>query len=206
MALYDVFSKFYDASVERLYVEHRELAALALDAAAGHKVLDVPCGTGQSFAHLVPGKVGGALIGVDSSAGMLKRAEARVEQESWAGVHLLQRSATALSADDLQGLCPVDRLHIFLGMSVFDVMDGTFDHLWSLLAPGGRCVVVDVHAERPGLQGKLVNLIAGADIRRRFWEPLERVCADFELRDLPHHPKHGGQIMLASGRKPLARM
>lgn len=63
----------------------------------------------------------------------------------------------------------VDRLHVFLGMRVFPDMDATFAKLWSLLSPGGRCVIVDVHAER---------------------------------LDLPHNPKHGGQIKLACGDKP----
>jgi len=63
-------------------------------------------------------------------------------------------------------------------------------------------VIVDVHAERLGLQGFMVNRIARADIRRRFWEPLERVALRFERGDLPYRSEHGGQIMLATGDKP----
>jgi hypothetical protein len=70
------------------------------------------------------------------------------------------------------------------------------------LRPGGRCVIVDVHAERLGLQGWMVNRIAGADIRRRFWEPLERAGRNFTLSNLPYRQQHGGQIMLAVADKP----
>ena len=71
-----------------------------------------------------------------------------------------------------------------------------------LLAPGGRCVVVDVHNARPGLQGHLVNLLAGADIRRRSWEPLEGVGSGFARRALPSQPLHGGELFLATAEKP----
>jgi hypothetical protein len=48
----------------------------------------------------------------------------------------------------------------------------------------------------------MVNRIAHADIRRRFWEPLQGVAENFELHDLPNRREHGGQIMLATGEKP----
>jgi hypothetical protein len=81
-------------------------------------------------------------------------------------------------------------------------MERAFERLWAVLAPGGRCVLVDVHAERLGLQSWLVNQLAQADIRRRFWEPLERVAVGFERMDLPYRKQHGGQILLATGVKP----
>lgn len=203
MGWYDWFARFYDDSVARYYVEHRRLAAQALALGAGGRVLDVPCGTGQSFAPILAcvGETG-ALVGVDQSPGMLRQARARVEREQWRNVRLVECAAGDLSPDELAGAAPFDGLHIFLGMSVFDDMERVFSTLWTALSPGARCVIVDVHAQRLGLQGRMVNLIANADIRRRFWEPLERVCVDFERRDLPYDDKHGGQIMLATGVKP----
>jgi hypothetical protein len=63
-------------------------------------------------------------------------------------------------------------------------------------------VVVDVFAERLGVQGRLVNLMAGADIRREFWRPLERLGSEFSKIDLTYRYQHGGQIMLAQAVKP----
>ena len=74
--------------------------------------------------------------------------------------------------------------------------------MWRLLAPGGRCVVVDVHAAELGLRGRMVNLVARADIRREVWRPLQRLCVNFERTPLPSLPEHGGQLFLASGDKP----
>ena len=81
-------------------------------------------------------------------------------------------------------------------------VDEAFGRIWGVLAPGGRCVIVDVYAERPGFQGRMVNLVARADIRRRSWEPLERVAEGFSRVDLPSLPDHGGQLYLATGTKP----
>jgi ubiquinone/menaquinone biosynthesis C-methylase UbiE len=206
MTWYDAFSNFYDASLERSYAEHRRLAAEALCLRPGACVLDVPCGTGQSFVTLSPA-IGpyGLLIGVDASVGMLRRAASRAASQGWSNVRVLHGDASSLERSALDAtagrVARVTHLHVFLGMSVFDDMPATFERLWSLLEPGGRCVLVDVHAERLGLQGLLVNQIARADIRRRFWEPLERVAAEFTRRELPFRSQHGGQIMLATGVK-----
>ena len=48
----------------------------------------------------------------------------------------------------------------------------------------------------------MVQWIARADLRRRFWEPLEHRGVGFALEDLPFDRRHGGQIMMASADKP----
>jgi ubiquinone/menaquinone biosynthesis C-methylase UbiE len=199
MAWYDWFAGFYDGALEGLYRDARDAAAAALQLAPEHAVLDLPCGTGQSFDVLAPRSA--ALVGVDLSRGMLRRAGQRVADRGWTHVRLVHRDVHALAADDL-AVPRLDRLHVFLGLSAFPRWEAAFAHLWQLLAPGGRCVVVDVHAERLGLQGRMVNLVAGADIRRRTWEPLERVATNFTRHDLTYRREHGGQIFLAAGDTP----
>ena len=207
MAWYDWFSSFYDRSLEPLYREQRRAAAVALRANPGQTILDLPCGTGQSFDELAPA-VGpdGLVLGVDLSAGMLRQAADRARKRGFSqvvlhhsDVHALSRSALAAAATRP---VHIDRLHIFLGLSAFPRWEQAFEHLWGLLAPGGRCVVVDVHAERLGLQGRMVNLVARADIRRAGWRPLERLAHGFTRTALPSLPALGGQLYLASGDKP----
>lgn len=214
MRWYDVFSGFYDRSLEPLYRQQRQLAAQALALEPGSLVLDLPCGTGQSFDEIVPRldpARGGALVGVDLSAGMLRHAARRVEAHGWSNVHLLEHDVHGLDLDRLaRAGSPAnantdrapDRLHVFLGMSAFPEHERAFERLWGLLAPGGRCVIVDVHAEPLGLQGRMVNLVARADIRRHGWAPLERLARDYERHELPSLPQHGGQLFLATGTKP----
>jgi ubiquinone/menaquinone biosynthesis C-methylase UbiE len=208
MRWYDVFSGFYDRSLEPLYRQQRALAIEALAIESDSLVLDLPCGTGQSFDEItvrLNPEHGGALVGVDLSAGMLRHAARRVARHGWTNVRLLEHDVHDLDRDALAKAgvdrAP-DRLHIFLGMSAFPEHERAFERLWGLLAPGGRCVVVDVHAERLGFQGRMVNLVARADIRRHGWAPLERLARDYERRELPSLPQHGGQMFLATGTKP----
>ncbi len=207
MGWYDLFSRFYDGSVESLYEETRPLAFEALQLSPGDTVLDLPCGTGQALPGLVAG-VGtqGAVIGLDFSSGMLARARARVTEHDWSTVHLGQADVHAVDAAMLERVrgAPVvlDRLHIFCGLSAFPQWELAFERLWDLLRPGGRCVIVDCHAARPSFQGHMVNLVARAHIQRETWRPLEAVATDYQRRELPSQPKHGGTLVLASGNKP----
>ena len=213
MGWYDIFSSFYDSSLEKLYVEQRRLAAEALDLKAGHVVLDLPAGTGQSFDVLAPA-VGesGALVGVDLSSGMLAKSRARVAKNGWTQVTLAQHDvmrfdAAALSAA-LGREAQLDRLHIFLGMTAFPSPDEALGNLWSLLRPGGRCVIVDAYAEKLSFQGRMVNLVARADIQRKWWEPLEQRAENFERREAPlapgsrraDLPRHRHQALSGPGR------
>jgi len=206
MGWYDVFAKFYDSSLEPLYLDARRSAAAALRAGGATTVLDVPCGTGQSLDVLAPPPgSAGRVLGVDVSEGMLGRAGARVASKALSNVTLAHASVHTVDATFLTarlGRPDVDRIHIFLGLTAFPDWERAFETLWSVLAPGGRLVIVDVHDPRPGFQGHMVNLVARADIRRRVWEPLERVASRFERVPLPSLPQHGGQLFLASGDKP----
>ncbi len=201
MAWYDVFSRFYDASLEKLYRDARSSALEALALKPGLRVLDLPTGTGQSLDLLAP-SVGdsGRVLAVDLSKGMLRRAHERVSRNGWTNVDVLESDVHTLTPESLGG--QVDRLHVFLGMSTFPRPDEAFERMWATLKPGGRCVVVDVFTERLGFQGRMVNLVARADIRRRSWEPLERVATGFSRIDLPSLQKHGGTLFLAVGDKP----
>lgn len=204
MGWYDIFANFYDRSLEPLYKEQRRLATQALELSQGCTVLDVPTGTGQSFDLIAPNVSLGSVLGVDLSQGMLNQAKARVAKHGWPNVHLLKADVQTLSPEAVQneiGTPQVDRLHIFLGMSAFPNPEASFGNLWRLLKPGGVCVVVDVFSEKLGFQGRMVNLVARADITRRFWEPLEKLAVDYDRRPLPSLPDHGGTIFLARGRK-----
>ena len=203
---YDLFARFYDRSLEPLYREPRRLAADALELRPGLRVLDLPCGTGASFPELLAG-IGpsGALLGVDASPGMLAQAEAKIREHGWTNAHLLAQEVDSFTPAQLEQAlgapARVDRLHIFLGMSAFPDHTRALEGLWQLLAPGGRCVIVDVHAERLGVQGRVVNLVARAELRRRSWEPLADLAEDFERHPLPSLPEHGGELFLATGTK-----
>lgn len=207
MGWYDVFSGFYDRSLEPLYREQRLRAAEALALEPGQVVLDLPCGTGQSFDAIAPA-IGpdGVLLGVDLSKGMLGKAQVRAAAHGWDQVHLLECDVHGLDAAAVEaaigGPRAIDRLHVFLGLTAFPEWERAFEHLWSMLAPGGRCVIVDVHAATPDFQGRMVNLVARADIRRETWTVLERLATGYSRVELPSSKQHGGALFMAAGVKP----
>lgn len=202
MGWYNWFSHMYDSSMEKLYREQRQIAASKLGLAPGQVVLDCPVGTGLSLDELAPA-VGptGTVLGMDLSKGMLKKARRRCALRGWDNVTLVEgdvREATSALPEEAE----IDRLYIFLGLSAFPDWEVAFESLWARLKPGGRCVVVDVHAAEPSFQGKMVNLVARADIRRETWVPLERCASNFTKEPLPTLKQHGGELYVAVGDKP----
>lgn len=206
MGWYDVFSTFYDASSTHYYVEQHVAATNALAIEPGDVVLDLPCGTGQAFDTLVP-KLGanGLLVGVDLSSGMLGKAQARVTKNGWTNVRLERAAVEDVSAElvtKLAGKPTVDKVHVFLGMSCFPDYPAAFQKLWSVLRPGGRFVIVDIHAERASVGTWITRMMTHGDVLRRWWEPLEAVAEGYSRTPLPSLPAHGGQIFLVTGTKP----
>jgi demethylmenaquinone methyltransferase/2-methoxy-6-polyprenyl-1,4-benzoquinol methylase len=200
---YDVFAATYDASLEAKYRPYRARAVAALAARPGEAVLDLACGTGQNF-DLIEAAVGpaGRLVGVDLSAGMLRQARRRVEKAGWANVTLVEADAQRVGPEDV-GAGAVDRVIVALGLTAIPDWEGAFRRAFGLLRPGGRLVILDVHADRRTLQTRLVELIARADLDRRVWAPLEAACADFAWEDTGAPARvFGGTLFVAAGTKP----
>jgi ubiquinone/menaquinone biosynthesis C-methylase UbiE len=207
MGWYDVFSSFYDGSLERLYLPFRQAAVERLALAPGQHVLDAGTGTGQSLDLLSPA-VGpsGVVVGVDLSAGMLARAGRRVAEKGLANVRLVQGSLLSLERATLAPHLPegrrFDRALAFLVMSALPEWEAATQRVWDLIEPGGAVMIVDTHTDAIGLQGHLVNLTARADIRRRVWSRLESLSEGFTLERLAAPHSVGGDIVIARGTKP----
>src|SRR5262249_57177664 len=85
----------------------RARAVRRLGLRAGDRVLEVGCGTGSNFPHLVRA-VGrtGHVYGVDLSPGMLERARKRYVRNKWENVTLLLRDAVEYSLPETVKLPP----------------------------------------------------------------------------------------------------
>ena len=116
-------------------------------------------------------------------------ADRRITPKGWDNASVIAGNAQLLTRDELPET-PA-HLHIFLGMSVFSNPAQAFNTLWGLLAPGGRCVIADVHSPKVGFQGHMVSWTAGADIRRELWAPLEAVSPNFQRTERPSNSHCG---------------
>jgi len=199
---YDVFALFYDASIERVYRPSRERVAETLRPDVGPSVLIPACGTGQDFAPLRTRLGGGSarLVGVDFSAGMLRRARKRVDREGWQNVTLVEADARTVDAEKLGP--PFDHVVCSLALSVVPDWQRVVEHTFDQLRPGGQFTIFDVHADRRVAQTLCTEWIARADLSRKPWEPLENLSTRFTLDWQPGSPHlHGGRPFIATGFK-----
>lgn len=193
---YETFSLFYDPAIEGIYGPFRDRIAERASLTPTDRVLDLACGTGQALESLASRVPEGEVVGLDLSAGMLKKAQARIDKHGWTHVKLVQGTVDQLEGD-------FDAVVVSLGLSAMGPWKEVFAQTWDRLRPGGRYVIFDVHAERWVPQKTWVQLLAGADLDRKVWEPLHAVAEDPSLDWLDGSIHvHGGKLLLARGVKP----
>ncbi|MCP4442200.1 MAG: methyltransferase domain-containing protein [Aureispira sp.] len=207
MKWYDIFSSFYDLAIEPVYKKARKQGVEALWLKEGDLVLDLACGTGPNFKHIMP-VIGesGLLIGVDYSKGMLDKARKKVKKNNWKNVVLIEQDAGKLTTSEIQEDCgkpiAVDNIICVLGLSVIPEWEAVLQNMFELLAPGGSFIIIDVYADKRVFQTWMVERIARADVSRKSWEPLEVLSKDFELSYVSKKRwLHGGLLFLAHGKK-----
>jgi len=139
---YAGYASTYDQGQDR--PAPTRLAAMArLDLRPGQTVLDVGCGTGQSFA-LLEEAIGpeGRIIGVDLSPDMLAYARARVARHRWRNVTLVLAVAGEVGI-------PAEADAAFFHLT-HDIMRTPQAVAWVVqhLKPGGRVVAVGIRWAR----------------------------------------------------------
>ncbi len=140
---YDRLAPFY-VLLEWLYMlplfRIRAKTVSHLELQPGETVLDIGCGSGRNLPLLMSG-VGpsGSILGVDLSAGMLKRARSLCSRRGWANVELTQADAT--------GYVPRSPPHAVLfcfSYSAIPERGRVLESSWAALRPGGRLVITDL--------------------------------------------------------------
>jgi len=206
MKWYDIFSNFYDNSLEKLYFDSRKRAIELLDLNDGQNVIDVACGTGANFKHIYVTNKNVTIYGTDFSTGMLRKAEDQIRKNSWQNIFLFQSDARKLSLSLIKELTTnkikFDRVICVLGLSVIPEWETVLDNLLGLLNENGKIVIVDVFAEKRNFNTWLVEKIANADLNRRIWQTLETKTVNFHQEYLPvKESKVGGKLFAATGNK-----
>ena len=145
----DLLAELYDLEHDEFVADlpfYRELARRA-----GGPVLDLGCGSGRLFGPLLEG---GAtrIVGVDGSAALLRRAEARIAADARLS-EAARAGRIALVRGDVRALATLnirDRFSLAVAVGVVAHLDGPEDALRllggvrSVLARGGRLVLDDL--------------------------------------------------------------
>lgn len=207
MKWYDIFSGFYDNSLQKLYFSSRKRAVELLDIEDAQTIIDIACGTGANFKHIKAVNAKINLYGTDYSAGMLKKGQLLIEKNNWENTWLFQADARALTLSfiekQLDKKLKFDRVICVLGLSVIPNWENVLSNMISLLSENGKIVIVDVFAEKRTFNTWLVEKIANADLDRRIWQTMENQTDNFYMEYLPvKESKVGGKLFVAAGTKP----
>jgi SAM-dependent methyltransferase len=116
-------------------------------------------------------------------------------------VTLIEADARVLDAE-LTGTSEFDAAICMLGLSVVPDWTDVFQRMFDLVRPGGRVAVMDLYLDgkrTSAAANTYYRLLAQADSRRRFWEPLAELVPDLEMID---HNWFGGVARVVAGTKP----
>jgi ubiquinone/menaquinone biosynthesis C-methylase UbiE len=179
----------YIAVFDRLLFLPRDLRRKAteyLGLSRGDSVLEVGCGTGNSFPYLQEA-VGpaGRIYGIDISPGMLRKASARCDANHWRNVELNE-----CDAGDFTAPAPLDGVLFSLSYNTMPHHRAVLRKAWDQLRPGGRLVIMDARLP-PGLAGKMLlpfslwlmkHTMLGNPLIRP-WQELAAIAEHFDISE-----------------------
>lgn len=132
-------ARIYDAT-RWIMLHGRRTAVARLALQPGNSVLEVGCGTGLNFRHVLsyldPAR--GRLTGLDFSEPMLERAKRRAARNGWKNVTLVHGDATARKFPE-----PFDAVLFAYSLSMIPDWRAAVQNARAHLNPAGRLVVLD---------------------------------------------------------------
>lgn len=190
------------------YNHARQQAVKRLALQPGDVVIDMFCGTGVNFDLILPeiGKTG-KLIGVDGSTGMLAHARKRVQRNRWSSnqVTLLEKDLLWVEPGFLADVVPqnaVPKVLITLALGVFASYEDVFNRIYTAMPVGTQFVILEGYCEEGARGAWLLNFIGHSNCRRRVWEPVQSLTADYQEAWYPTRFMYiQGSLMVASGIK-----
>ncbi len=201
--IYDLFTaKRYDAEMGEATDTVRQCCIEQLRINPDSKVLDLGCGTGLSIPYLADA-LGpeGRIIGIDGSSKMLEQARGRAKSERFDDriqfVHGDVRRLNNLITHYLQD-GKVDVVLMAFLLSAVSGWKNVFAQAFGVLAPGGRCAILDHFEEEQTWRQRLMRWKYAADSTRRGFELLRNATSDFNMDSFP--APGGGEYYIAAGR------
>ncbi len=141
-SLYDRIAPFYDlwGLLTESRARNRALELAAVE--DGETILEVAVGTGLAFYELVKRNPNGVNLGIDLSAGMLARAEKRL-QNLPGGNYLLQQGSAFELAVETESVDTLLNNYMF-DLIAFADMGKILDEFHRVLKPGSKLVLVNM--------------------------------------------------------------
>jgi ubiquinone/menaquinone biosynthesis C-methylase UbiE len=195
--VYGLVARIYDVRVGT-FLRWRKPALEALRPDPGDTVLDLACGTGLNFAHIIEWTgPKGRIVGVDYTRPMLKRARKAIARRRWDNVTLVEGDATRLP---LAGES-CDAVICSYAMAIIPDYRRAVTEAVRVLKPGGRLVLLEPKRGTTWWARALTPLVALSGIGlvhldRQAWEELPALLEDISRRDYA-----GGLVYIASGTK-----
>ncbi len=184
---YDKFAQVYDLfSPKWYYHKARDYSIKQLQLNEGDTIINLPCGTGQNFEYIQKYLNNtGLIIGIDLSDGMLNKAEQKVKKNEWNNIKIIKADATKVEPNwiktQFNHSLKIDAILCDLGLSGFPDWKLVIDNLLSILAPGGRIVIMDWYLPKPTLKGKFIKWIGKGEVDRPLYQYLESKVSQFSV-------------------------
>jgi phosphatidylethanolamine/phosphatidyl-N-methylethanolamine N-methyltransferase len=197
--IYRLWAPVYDSTVEHFFARGRRRAMQILDLQPGERLLLVGVGTGLDLPLLPQGV---EAVGIDLSAAMLQRANAKLPLPG-RNITLIQGDAQQLLVDEGS----FDAVLFNLILSVIPDGAACLRENLRALKPGGRAVIFDKFLPDDGRLSfgrRLLNLGAtlfGTDITRRFGQ-LAKGCRIAVLSNEPSLLRGAYRVILVRSLKP----
>lgn len=206
-AAYQKQARHYDLAV-RLYrlmglhiEDYRARAVELLQLRIGDTVIDLGCGTGLNFSHLIERiGSGGRLIGVDISSEMLHCAQERIESSGWSNVELVHSDIAAY--DMPQGISGVLATGVFGYVSE---REQVIEKIARSLLPDGRLAIVD--GKRPvrwpaWLFSLFVRISRPFGLTAEYFDARTWQLIAHFFQDTTFEEVYGGLLYISSGSMP----
>ena len=141
-SVYDSLAKIYDIWGNLTESRARSRALELAEIKNGLNILEVAVGTRLAFYEIVKRNPDGTNIGIDISAGMLKKARKRLSRLSGASYELKKASAFHLEGEDAQFDVLIN--NYMFDLIPFDQMDAVLTEFKRKLKKAGKLVLVNM--------------------------------------------------------------
>lgn len=158
----------------------RRAARLALGVQPGDRVLDLACGTGLNFPHLVE-LVGerGSIVGVDLTPAMLEVTRRMIASRGWKNVEVREADAAQLPFPDES----FDKAICTFALNIIPEYARAIAEVRRVLVPGGRFAALEMSLHFRSLPRWLQPLphICAVDMTHRTLDELKRVFGEVQV-------------------------